>query len=514
MPDDAFYYFTLARNLASGHGFVISADSVATTGFQPLWGAGLGLINALVGGLPHEPLIVLAQSIGAALGMLSGVLLLELILRLSDRRDVALVAVGSFLLSPQIVKHHLNGMETSLAILAVLVLNLLILDAAVDKRGSRPLLFLGFAGGLGILARVDIGLLLIGGLGISALPFLRGVRSGLRGLVLAVGIIIPLLPWMVLGWQTGSGILPESGTAIRNLTLMVRHLPILSPLASVSQASDIFIPFYFQNALEFISAWVRQVPLFYPVTMPIFALTSIETATQLTAFLGVLLATISFFAVAKYGEPKAKTLTLMWGSWALMMLIAYALFIQAPWFYQRYAAPLGVVFNLVAIITLSSIASRTRIRAAIMPAAGVMILIGFMLLIWRGSYRWMAFEEIADDGFYRTAKFINAELPSSARVGVFSAGLIGYYADKPVVALDGKVNEGARKALAAGEMFAFICDRDIDYVADWEKMITSLLVRRSKDWDDANLQLVHPVEVAEYNDIMIYEVNQENCEGG
>ena len=54
LPDDAFYYFVLARNAASGQWPVISGDGVPTTGFQPLWGATLAALDSLAGGLEAQ----------------------------------------------------------------------------------------------------------------------------------------------------------------------------------------------------------------------------------------------------------------------------------------------------------------------------------------------------------------------------------------------------------------------------------------------------------------------------
>jgi hypothetical protein len=327
-----------------------------------------------------------------------------------------------------------------------------------------------------------------------------------------VGVLIPVAPWLLLGWNLGLGPLPESGTALRNLTLMVRHLSIISPLESVVQAPNTFLPFYFQNGLEFLSAWVRQVPLLFPVTMPVFALFPIETATRITAIAALLLVPAAIYVVAKLADARIKRLTWIWTGWAALTLTAYAVFILGPWFYQRYAAPLAIVFSVITIVALDRLMERTALRNLTMPIAGAMMLAGFIVLVGRGSYRWLVFGGIPDDGFHRAAIWISDEISPSSRVGVFSAGLIGYYADQPIIALDGKVNGGAREALEAGEMFSFICETKIDYIADWERMTNSLLIRRSREWQDAYLSLVHQVEVQQYNDILIYKVNRDHCD--
>src|SRR3990172_2638294 len=67
LPDDAFYYFVLARNVSAGEGLVISGEGTPTTGFQPLWGMILISVDSLAGGMDPEARILSAQVLGALL---------------------------------------------------------------------------------------------------------------------------------------------------------------------------------------------------------------------------------------------------------------------------------------------------------------------------------------------------------------------------------------------------------------------------------------------------------------
>ena len=119
LADDAFYYFVLARNASAGEWPVISGDGAPTSGFQPLW------------------------------GLAAAILVLDLMRRLGAGWYASLLAFGAFVLSPQVLKHSLNGMETSLALLAAVAL--VRLGATLDpaRASSRSAFLASVVAGLG-----------------------------------------------------------------------------------------------------------------------------------------------------------------------------------------------------------------------------------------------------------------------------------------------------------------------------------------------------------------------------
>jgi hypothetical protein len=65
--------------------------------------------------------------------------------------------------------------------------------------------------------------------------------------------------------------------------------------------------------------------------------------------------------------------------------------------------------------------------------------------------------------------------------------------------------------MEAGDMFGYICRQKIEFIADWEKMVESLLAQRSGEWTSANLELIRTVKAPGYNDILIYRVASSAC---
>ena len=521
LPDDAFYYFVLARNAAAGQWPIISGDGVPTTGFQPLWGAALAALDTAAGGLGAPARISIAQALGGLSGLAAGWAVYRLGRRLSADPTPALLACAAYLLSPQIIKHNLNGMETSLAILGLLVLSLVFLE--FDLAAGPPLraLLAGVASGACLLARVDLIFLLAAGTVLWTVRLVRQVagdsrRHGFAGLGLfLVGTLVAPVVWTWAVASTGAGALPESGQAIRNLTLLLNDLPLLGISDSLRQAPQVFLGVYAEYVVEFTSAWVRQVPLLLPISIPLFAALDLPAA-ELASVVLAMGASLVVAAAARRGTEKLARALGLWGAYALAMTVAYAAVVLGPWFFQRYAAPIGVFFNLLLLAAVWRLIHGTRLATVALPLATLGIALGFVALVWQGSYRWIVAggQAVPDDGFYRAAEYVDRRLPPQARIGAFSAGLIAYHVRQPVVALDGKVNREARQAMEDSRMFAFVCRSGVEYIADWEKMIRLLLVQRSDGWRDGNLLPIAVIEVADGNDILIQQVDRSRCPDG
>ncbi len=211
-----------------------------------------------------------------------------------------------------------------------------------------------------------------------------------------------------------------------------------------------------------------------------------------------------------------RRLTEMWLVYAGLMTVGYSCVVLGPWFYQRYSAPVAVIFHVLLLTAGAAWLETLRPARVVRALAALGMVVGFAALMVEGSYRWIIFgpSVVPDDGWYRTAVTIDRQLPRQARVGVFSAGLVTYYARPPVLALDGKVSGAARRAMEAGEMLDYVCREDIEYVVDWEKMVDRLLRRSSAEWPDGTLELVSTVAGGEPNDILVYHLDPAACRPG
>ncbi len=61
-------------------------------------------------------------------------------------------------------------------------------------------------------------------------------------------------------------------------------------------------------------------------------------------------------------------------------------------------------------------------------------------------------------------------------MGVFQAGVVGYMAEKDILALDGKVNKGAFEALEAGTLVRHLRAAGVTTVTDLYPRLTELML--------------------------------------
>ena len=118
LPDDAFYYFVIARNIAAGHGSTF--DLLApTNGYHPLW---MALITPFFALLPGRQAPVSAALILASLIARATAWLLYLVLRrLGLPRAAAVAGAAAWFYSPMSIQFSLNGLETAVATGAALL---------------------------------------------------------------------------------------------------------------------------------------------------------------------------------------------------------------------------------------------------------------------------------------------------------------------------------------------------------------------------------------------------------
>ena len=86
--------------------------------------------------------------------------------------------------------------------------------------------------------------------------------------------------------------------------------------------------------------------------------------------------------------------------------------------------------------------------------------------------------------FHNIIKVIEKETPVNAVVGCFQSGIIGYYADRSIINLDGKVNEEALEAMKRGELGRYVKKMGITHVADWSFLLHALFFRNLGDYSE------------------------------
>lgn len=197
--DDSYIFFRYADHLAAGLGFVWNPAGPPTAGATsvayPLLLAGL----AGVAGLP-------AATIADLVGLAAGVAMLGMVALAVWRaagpgaRWLAAPIVLQLALTPAVIRHALNGMETGLAMAAVAALAWACLGSAPRRAGAAALL--GALAGATYLVRPDLPLLCGGLAGLAvvlAQPTMRSrapLLALLAGFAASVGLAVAGHAWL------------------------------------------------------------------------------------------------------------------------------------------------------------------------------------------------------------------------------------------------------------------------------------------------------------------------------
>ncbi|MFP8881007.1 MAG: glycosyltransferase family 39 protein [Myxococcota bacterium] len=489
LNDDSHYYFNIAYNLANGGGLRHDGFNT-TTGIQPLF---LLLITPVYWVVESKMLainviLVLQTALGVALGFA--------ISRLARRTvgdSASLFALAVWAFSYYFVGLDLNGLETSLSLLALCVVCLTYLRILDDPGppNTRRLVCLGTLLGVAFLARTDNGLL---GVAVAlhyaiadrwAQPF--GARLRAVAVVASVAGAFAL-PWLALNLSMAGSLLPSGGQAVRFLSLVYgfRMMNTTGPAFELAN-----IPWdYYESTVWAALLAVRK-----------SATTAIEVRPALV------LAAVALAVGWRAAWKSLRRLGFLFG-FLLLLFSAYTAYIFGQWYFYRYLAP----FNIAYLLVLASVIWGALTRLAPDPAAlsrrvpeiALAGLLAFSLLA--DAIAVSQPRQRGVRGFYDAALWINRNTPPGAIIGAFQTGIFGYYLERPFYGLDGKVNIDALEALRDSRIDEYVRDKRIEYLADWAFIIEDLFVARARNPD----ALGRFQKVYSNGDVLIYRVEPES----
>lgn len=435
--DDAYYFFTVARNIAAGRG--ITVDGVHwTTGFQPLWMAVCALAFSLAG---DRGALTLLYAASFALWFSGAWLAIRFVRTASNGEVTPLVAAliaTLFLCEGQLAQNYFNGMETGLS--ATLCLGLMgafqrHLQGAPASNGQ--LAGLGVLCGLAMLARND-NVFLCGAL-LGAL-LVSGTRPRPLREALIIGTVASLLvvPWLAYcQWATGHP-MPQSGIATS------------ASLRSHAEADTV--------------AWKLLLSI-----VPLVALklrTLIVEHVALAAVLVPAAALACWLVWRRTGGPALDRGT----RWTLLALVAtgvlvltyYLAFSSAVQFFERYFSPI----KLLVLLLLSLLIARVLPRLRPWPSGAVAALFAAAAVGSNAYWTWRDFGQ-PFRGYLGEAAFAmvrSAIAEGSTRLGFAESGRIGFLYPDRVVNLDGKMRVDVLAALRDGSFARFVQSADLDYI--------------------------------------------------
>jgi 4-amino-4-deoxy-L-arabinose transferase-like glycosyltransferase len=444
IPDDGYICLELARSLGTGRGATFAG--LVTNGFQPLWVLILAPMFALSPRAAPDTFVHAAFLLGAACATLTFALLAGWF-RDRPRPAAWVIPLAAFWFpSAAVVQNALNAMETSLALLAVtaVLTALRPLDGApFGAMSPRRACVLGVLLGLGVLARVDVGLLALG-LGVVWLAQAARARSVTSVVRLAQTTAVATLvtaPWWLWSHAATGRWFPVSGRAVRVCSLGGPRTPDRAFYASM-------VDFAWQT-------WTRH-----------------YAGPAAWLLVAIALATLAVPAARRAWVPELRRRAggTVW-LFALALVAAYVGYFFAPWFFRRYFFPLqlGLAWAFAGAMTSLVGAPRRAWHAAAVALTVTATALAANLTHPLTS-RMLARSVDSALGYRDVGLWAARYFPAGTVVGAGQSGALAYYArDLRVVNLDGVVSGPAYEAMMGRDLIGYARRRGVRYTLGWRQ---------------------------------------------
>ena len=475
--DDTFYALSAARHLASGEGSTVDGAH-RTNGYQPLWVWILSILTA-AGGLSPDGTVRAGLILCAVITLICGVRLGRLVRLMGGSRSASFMAIVLWLANPYFLRRQLNGLETVLAawllietVQACLASELRSGESAGGEHGSRlygpPMaaeLRAGFLAGLAALARIDL------------IVVALGLALRRRWAAAAAALLVPA-PWIAWCWLQFGHPVPLSGAATRTLFGILHDLPDQSLL--LWESSNVSMTLASLSGLAWPARALQRAGL--PG-----ALTWIVVPAALAALSGVLVPGRGARERIAAGWGAGRPLVFWIVGLALYDAVAYGLLFPAPWHLNRYLLPLhALAVAWVALFYDKTVVAAGGDKSAtrrwiernrgrswwfLWAVAAVAATVPYWIDTTGGQPPSLQLE---------VARWVREDVPSSWKVGMVQSGVVGYYAGRPVINLDGKVNPSAFRALRDRRMGAYLDEEGIDLFGDWNDLVERCVFGRAR----------------------------------
>lgn len=437
VPDDAYYYFTIAQNIALGKG--VTFDGLTpTNGFHPFWMMLITPLWWITGHQNKELPVHLALTLGAILDVVTTVGIWTLANSLIPRRLIGALIVLAYAWNPYNVAASVNGLETSVgAMCFVWSLVAWWRIRLVSRPTRRDWFALGLLWSILLMARTDYALIMIPcGLDL-AWRFRTFWRSAWP---ITVGVVV-WLPWLSWNFVT---------------------------FKSFSQVSGEAYPYYlhalWQANSHSMEEWLaHEARLGYGIAANLARLSGFDKGILLLAV------AIGWLVSEAIRDSRRATNTLLdrwsllsglvWptvGSIALLLFHSLVRWIYVPW----YFVPASILLVLWFGVLLNRLAQKNIAWALILGS----LYLAFQ--ISHGAY-------VLDHGgmWAEQGQAIERQWPQYLAlceryntIGISDSGYAGYYLPCRVVNLDGVVNNEAFTAIVQGEFRQYLDRTQIDYV--------------------------------------------------
>ena len=447
--DDAYYMFSIARNLAKGLGATWDGTHL-TNGFQPLIVFLYTPLFAIAGNdswLAIRYSFILNGIIAA-----SSVWVLAAAVRSLEKEprtsmSIPLLAATLWTFSILLFLNTTNGMETGLYSLLILIVIKLYADHISDLNRWGRCVLLGIVLGLTILARIDAAIL------VAILFAVESIQKRWRAAIIIAGIAFLIsLPWWYYNLHYFGSLMPISGQAEQSwpdtaLENFQRTLQALLDIALVV----IYVPDKFAFGIRIVIAIIVICTIIWAVRK---------------------LHIVSFFKL--HVRSRALQPFVIFG---VVLLIYYSIFFGAPHFIARYLQPMRVLWIILVAFAAPLLIAKVRVSRQFTRSISILVVCG-VLGFGACWYYVSCYIGRNTHDFYEMGQF--ALQHPQDKFGMLQSGIAGFVATN-VINLDGKVNAEALHAHLAGHLGKYIDSVHCTYLADENGLIQDLAALAKKD---------------------------------
>ena len=437
LPDDSFYYFSIAKQIALGNG--ISIDGAhATNGMHPLW---LLLIAPFFATAPGHNFFDAIQRVVAFQLLLDAGLVwligdtIRLYLSNADptnRRSAFLIPALIYAVCSPFV----NGLETTITALFLI----LWLRHARLLTAHQPLRFwivLGLLTGLLFLARTDMVVVILPVALWILICYRRELDRGksMTAAAITLGVIAPWLIWNLIHFGT---ILQSSAEAVQ-LFAMRKYDVMYGPIGR-----------YWQLLIEAI----HNAPKPFIVTT-----------------LGFSAMTICFSAyLTRRNRDSGYTIFLLVLVGGILLLIVHSFFrgFIREWYVQQLIPLFLIGFG----VSIGMNAGISKVRVVGRSLLAVVLIVGLTFYNRAHSTNYRSQIAMAE-----VAQRWGSIFASGEKVGAFNSGMYSFLTPRPdrLVNLDGVVNADVLPYLKHGNFGEYLRRDSIEYIVDFKGTIGGYL---------------------------------------
>jgi len=506
MTDDSYYYFQPAWMFSKTGQFTTNGETL-TYGFQPLWTLCLAVVALF---MPNKEIFLRAGLLLAAFFYCGTGFLLYRLCREWMGRWQALIAPAIWLINPPLIDVFTDGKENALHAFLLVALLSLAYSFVKGKRSPAHFILFGALSGLLFLSRFNSGI----AIAVLTIMFLRFMpaKAGerIRGILYAaLPAVFITVPWLIYSSVALGSVFPNSGTVKLlfvkpNLALYLsQKIPFLRvdwfvPFLSLKERLWLRVPDQVfpsvSGTFSYLARFIRGKSLGFwnPYLIPVLILfiiclcvwlvrpKSVRTVAIVSASLRYHLPiwAIFFYAILNTGVNALLLFRyLYWGIWyavpemlsCVLLAAGVAAFtinsldrmigLRPLW--HGLGKPMKVC-SVAIIAALLLVVPVMRVAAHLRPAS------------YKGTPGW---QEAAWGAHF----WMNQHIPRGAKVGGWGSGLIGYFAEGPIVVnLDGLAN--SPKFVSSVYRDSVLYDNGLtDRNATWE-YIQEIGISYAADW--------------------------------